>query len=83
MILQIAAANNSGNVGAVKSCWAIVVGVGIVLCKIVSANNSVAFTKSSAKGDVVKRNARIDDGDRLSGSIESVLLSQLCGGGGR
>jgi large subunit ribosomal protein L24 len=60
------AADDARDVRAVRAINAVIVGVGIILGEIPAADDAVARTEAAAEGDVVPRDAAVDDRDGLA-----------------
>ena len=66
---------------AVKSSRPIVEWIVIHFSKVITADDSEVFSKSTAKGEVIKRDPRVNHGNGLTSPVKTILSSQIGGSG--
>ena len=73
----IVGSDDSCNMGTVKSSRCVVIGAGVILCKVPASDHLVARTVSFTQRHVIKGNAAIDDGNGLSFTGQTELRVNL------
>ena len=69
---------NPSDMGAMKTSGAIVIGVRIVLGKIPATHDSKSIAESASQRLVVIRDSGINHGNRLPGTIQTVVTAPIC-----